>query len=289
MAEEFVDFGFSAVTADEYEKDQTDGENTGLGGAASPEALAALDYKIEQIIGVLSNKSDEPSNDFGFSQEDKEKQEGQLQEIEDKIDKILSLELDEERAQTTADILSQLNDATGESRTSSAKATEAVGKQDEIMKFLQDMSPKIDKILKLESLESLLEGTSGKLDSLSEVAGAVQTVSAEPPDLSPIVEKLEFMDKDIQKILKMEQLEAVQALQKSSTDMTSIAKELEERKKEIDLKYKSRMRAIEKLIIPLIENLQKDGNTKEYIRWPNRIPILEAQKDKILQVTRSEL
>ena len=290
MAEEFVDFGFSAVTADEYEKDQTDGENTGLGGAASPEALAALDYKIEQIIGVLSNKSDEPSNDFGFSQEDKEKQEGQLQEIEDKIDKILSLELDEERAQTTADILSQLNDATGESRTSSAKATEAVGKQDEIMKFLQDMSPKIDKILKLESLESLLEGTSGKLDDLTaSQVQSVQTVTAEPPDLSPIVEKLEWMDKDIQKILKMEQLEAVQALQKSSTDMTSIAKELEERKKEIDLKYKSRMRAIEKLIIPLIENLQKDGNTKEYIRWPNRIPILEAQKQKIVQVTRSEL
>ena len=290
MAEEFVDFGFSAVTADEYEKDQTDGENTGLGGAASPEALAALDYKIEQIIGVLSNKSDEPSNDFGFSQEDKEKQDSQLQEIEDKIDKILSLELDEERAQTTADILSQLNDATGESRTSSAKATEAVGKQDEIMKFLQDMSPKIDKILKLESLESLLEGTSGKLDDLTaSQVQSVQTVTAEPPDLSPIVEKLEWMDKDIQKILKMEQLEAVQALQKSSTDMTSIAKELEERKKEIDLKYKSRMRAIEKLIIPLIENLQKDGNTKEYIRWPNRIPILEAQKDKILQVTRSEL
>ena len=290
MAEEFVDFGFSAVTADEYEKNQTDGENTGSGGSASPEALAALDYKIEQIIGVLSSKSDEPSNDdFGFTQEDKEKQEGKLQDIEEKIDKILSLELDEERAQTTADILSQLNDATGDSRTASAEAKKSVGKQDEIMKFLQDMSPKIDKILKLESLESLLEGTSGKLDSLSEVAGAVQTVSAEPPDLSPIVEKLEFMDKDIQKILKMEQLEAVQALQKSSTDMTSIAKELEERKKEIDLKYKSRMRAVEKLIIPLIENLQKDGNTKEYIRWPNRIPILEAQKDKILQVTRSEL
>ena len=290
MAEEgFVDLGFSAVTADEYEKDQTDGENTGSGGSASPEALAALDYKIEQIIGVLSSKPDEPSGDFGFSQEDKDKQDATLAGIEEKIDKILSLELDEERAQTTADILSQLNDATGDSRTASAEAKKSVGKQDEIMKFLQDMSPKIDKILKLESLESLLEGTSGKLDSLSEVAGAVQTVTADPPDLSPIVEKLEFMDKDIQKILKMEQLEAVQALQKSSTDMTSLAKELEERKKDINLKYKSRMLAIEKLIIPLIENLQKDGNTKEYIRWPNRIPILEAQKDKILQVTRSEL
>ena len=289
MAEEMMDFGFSAVTADEYEKDQTDGENTGSGGSASPEALAALDYKIEQIIGHLSTKSDEPSNDFGFSQEDKEKQDSQLQEIEEKIDKILSLELDEERAQTTADILSQLNDATGDSRTASAEAKKSVGKQDEIMKFLQDMSPKIDKILKLESLESLLEGTSGKLDSLSEVAGAVQTVSAEPPDLSPIVEKLEFMDKDIQKILKMEQLEAVTALQKSSHDMTSLAKELEERKKDIDIKYKARMLAVEKLIVPLIENLMKDGNTKEYIKWPNRIPILEAQKQKIIQVTRSEL
>ena len=289
MAEEMMDFGFSAVTADEYEKDQTDGENTGSGGSASPEALAALDYKIEQIIGHLSTKSDEPSNDFGFSQEDKEKQDSQLQEIEEKIDKILSLELDEERAQTTADILSQLNDATGDSRTASASAKESVGKQDEIMKFLQDMSPKIDKILKLESLETLLEQSSGKIDGLADAAATVQTVTAEPPDLSPIVEKLEFMDKDIQKILKMEQLEAVTALQKSSSDMTSLAKELEERKKDIDLKFKARMLAVEKLIVPLIENLMKDGNTKEYIKWPNRIPILEAQKQKILQVTRSEL
>ena len=290
MAEEMIDFGFSAVTADEYERDNTDGENTGGGGSASPEALAALDYKIDRIMASLEKTPDEvSSNDFGFSQEDKEKQEGKLQDIEEKIDKILSLELDEERSQTTADILAQLNDATGESRTSSAKATEAVGKQDEIMKFLESMSPKIDKILKLESLESLLEGTSGKLDGLADAAATVQTVTAEPPDLSPIVEKLEWMDKDIQKILKMEQLEAVTALQKSSTDMTSLAKELEERKKDIDLKYKSRMLAVEKLILPLIENLMKDGNTKEYIRWPNRIPILEAQKQKIVQVTRSEL
>ena len=285
--EELVDFGFSAVTADEYERDNTDGENTGSGGSASPEALAALDYKIERIMASLEKTPDEVSSDFGFSQEDKEKQDATLAGIEEKIDKILSLELDEERSQTTADILAQLNDATGESRTSSAKATEAVGKQDEIMKFLESMSPKIDKILKLESLESLLEGTSGKLDSLSEVA--VQTVTAEPPDLSPIVEKLDWMDKDIQKILKMEQLEAVQALQKSSSDMTSLAKELEERKKDINIKYKSRMLALEKLIVPLIENLQIDGETKEYIKWPNRTAILEAQKSKILQVTRSEL
>ena len=198
--EELVDFGFSAVTADEYDRDNTDGDNTGSGGSASPEALSSMDAKIEQIMAALSSKSDAPANDYGFSQEDKDKQDETLAGIELKIDKILSLEQDEERSQTTADILAQLNDATGESRTSSKKATEAVGKQDEIMKFLKSMSPKIDKILKLGSLEALLEGTSGKLDSLT--ASQVQSVTAEPPDLTPIMEKLEWLDKDVQKILK---------------------------------------------------------------------------------------
>jgi len=278
MADEMVDFGFSAVTADEYERDNTDGENTGGGGSASPEALASMDSKIEQIMAHLASKSDAPPDDFGFSHEDKDKQDETLAGIELKIDKILSLEQDEERAQTTADILSQLNDATGESRTSSKKAGEVVGKQDEIMKFLESMSPKIDKILKLESLESLLEGTSGKLDDLT--ASQVQSVTAEPPDLTPIMEKLEWLDKDVQKILKMEQLEAVQSLQKSSTEMSTVVKEIEERKKDINLKYKSRMLAVEKLILPLIENLQKDGETKEYIKWPNRTAILKLKKLK---------
>jgi len=289
MAEEepIVDFGFSAVTADEYERDNTDGENTGGGGSASPEAIASMDSKIEQIMAALASKSDAPPDDFGFSQEKQDSLEEILTANSEKLDKILSLEQDEERAQTTADILAQLNDATGESRTSSKKAGEVVGKQDEIMKFLESMSPKIDKILKLESLEALLEGTSGKLDDLT--ASQVQSVTAEPPDLTPILEKLEWLDKDVQKILKMEQLEAVQSLQKSSSDMTAIVKEIEERKKDLNFKYKSRMLAVEKLIIPLIENLQKDGETKEYIKWPNRTAILEAQKTKILQVTRSEI
>jgi len=284
--EEIVDFGFSAVTADEYERDNTDGENTGGGGSASPEALASMDSKIEQIMAALASKSDAPPDDFGFSQEKQDSLEEILTANSEKLDKILSLEQDEERAQTTADILAQLNDATGESRTSSKKAGEVVGKQDEIMKFLESMSPKIDKILKLESLEALLEGTSGKLDELT--ASQVQYV-ADPPDLTPIMEKLEWLDKDVQKILKMEQLEAIQSLQKSSSDMSAIVKEIEERKKDLNLKYKSRMLAVEKLILPLILNLQKDGETKEYIKWPNRTAILEAQKTKILQVTRSEI
>ena len=49
------------------------------------------------------------------------------------------------------------------------------------------------------------------------------------------------------------------------------------------------MLAVEKLILPLIANLQKDGDTKEYIKWPGRTAILEAHKSKILTVTRSEI
>jgi hypothetical protein len=138
----------------------------------------------------------------------------------------------------------------------------------------------------LESLESLLEASTSKSD---EALSKISSVSVDPPDLSPIMEKIEAMEPKIEKILKMEQLEAVQALQKSSADMSSVVKEIEDRRKQLNTTFKARMLAVEKLIVPLIENLQKDGNTKEYIRWPNRIPILEAQKGKILQVTRSEL
>ena len=92
--EELVDFGFSAVTADEYDRDNTDGENTGSGGSASPEALASMDAKIEQIMAAISSKPDAPADDYGFSQEDKDKQDETLAGIELKIDKILSLEQD---------------------------------------------------------------------------------------------------------------------------------------------------------------------------------------------------
>ena len=282
--EELIDFGFSAVTADEYEKDNTDGENTGSGGSASPEALASMDAKIEQIMAHLAAQVSTEKEGWTTS-ESAQGFEDKLGAISTKVDEILVLERDEERAQTTADILSQLNDATEATSATSKKSGEVVGKQDEIMKFLQDMSPKIDKILKLESLETLLEQSSGKLDNLA----SVQTITADPPDLTPIMEKIEAMEPKIEKILKMEQLEAVQSLQKSSADMSSIVKEIEERKKDLNKTYKARMLAVEKLILPLIANLQKDGDVKEYIKWPNRIAILESHKDKILTVTRSEI
>ena len=47
------------------------------------------------------------------------------------------------------------------------------------------------------------------------------------------------------------------------------------------------MEKMEKMIIPLLKNLMKNPS-KEYIYWPNRTSKLQAQIDRILEVTRAE-
>lgn len=49
--------------------------------------------------------------------------------------------------------------------------------------------------------------------------------------------------------------------------------------------YKARLVQVEKIIMPFLTNLLKTAD-KPYINWPNRKPILEAQIQKILTLTR---
>ena len=49
--------------------------------------------------------------------------------------------------------------------------------------------------------------------------------------------------------------------------------------------YKTRLAQVEKIIMPFLTNLLKTAD-KPYINWPNRKPILEAQIQKILTLTR---
>ena len=48
------------------------------------------------------------------------------------------------------------------------------------------------------------------------------------------------------------------------------------------------MNEVEGLILPLLQNLAKDGDKREWIRWPNRTDILNSQIDKIKSVTRGD-
>jgi len=50
---------------------------------------------------------------------------------------------------------------------------------------------------------------------------------------------------------------------------------------------KSKLLEVEKLVMPLLVNLLKDADSKEYIKWPNRRPVIEAQIQRILKVTRT--
>jgi hypothetical protein len=49
--------------------------------------------------------------------------------------------------------------------------------------------------------------------------------------------------------------------------------------------YKQRLEQVEKIIMPFLTNLYKTAS-QPYIHWPNRGPLLEAQMQKILKLTR---
>jgi hypothetical protein len=50
--------------------------------------------------------------------------------------------------------------------------------------------------------------------------------------------------------------------------------------------YKQKLKAVEKLIVPLLVNLMKNPDV-DTIKWPGRAPIIEKQIEKILAITRS--
>jgi len=50
--------------------------------------------------------------------------------------------------------------------------------------------------------------------------------------------------------------------------------------------HKNKLAELEKLILPLLYNLMKNPE-KPYIKWENRVPIIKAQIDRIIAITRS--
>ena len=60
----------------------------------------------------------------------------------------------------------------------------------------------------------------------------------------------------------------------------TITKEIE------DTEITQRFKNIEKVILPFLYNLSKSD--EPYIHWPNRGPIIKAQIDKVLELTRGK-
>ena len=85
------------------------------------------------------------------------------------------------------------------------------------------------------------------------------------------------------------ELEKIESKIASLTDsMRVLSDEMSDRKEELNDKWGARRNQVEELILPLLKNLAKDGDKKEYIRWPGRTDILNSQIDKITAVTRGD-
>jgi|TARA_B100002003_G_scaffold244867_1_gene271679 hypothetical protein len=77
----------------------------------------------------------------------------------------------------------------------------------------------------------------------------------------------------------------IDKLLKLREDDSSYQVLFEKRKAELDDIYKSQMRKLEKLILPLLHNLMKNPEN-EYIKWPGRTAIVQKQINKIVAITR---
>ena len=85
------------------------------------------------------------------------------------------------------------------------------------------------------------------------------------------------------------ELETIEAkISSLAENMRTFKDDLDDRKEELNDKWKTKMDEVEELIVPLLKNLAKDGDKRPIIKWPNSTEILNAQIDRIQAVTRGE-
>lgn len=108
------------------------------------------------------------------------------------------------------------------------------------------------------------------VDVTEQVTQATETTSAELRSLDAKLSELIEMQRDVMS-------ELVQAKQgyEEKASSADVSREIIEDK----------LLKVEKMIMPLLQNLLKNKD-KEYIFWPNREPIIKAQMEKILEITR---
>ena len=77
----------------------------------------------------------------------------------------------------------------------------------------------------------------------------------------------------------------VQSIKSMMNEVMQIVAEKETITKEVqNADTVKRFKDIEKVVLPFLYNLQKSG--EPYIHWPNRGPIIKAQIEKLLKLTR---
>jgi hypothetical protein len=105
-------------------------------------------------------------------------------------------------------------------------------------------------------------------------------------DLAPVNSALSRIEQKMDKVLAMELHELSTAVSEQGNNFENILGEIEERVSAEKITSKEKLLKVENLIVPLLNNLMKNPE-KEYIKWPNRVEKIQAQIQKILEITRS--
>jgi len=121
---------------------------------------------------------------------------------------------------------------------------------------------------------------------LEEDYGITAVSSAPKTTSEPVIAK-----KDIENLGQQTNLEIskvkndVQSIKSMMNEVMQIVAEKDSISKELaDADTTKRFKEIEKVILPFLYNLQKTD--EPYIHWPNRGPIIKAQIEKLLKLTR---
>ena len=121
---------------------------------------------------------------------------------------------------------------------------------------------------------------------LDEDFGITAVSSAPKTEVKPSVDKKDIESLGQQTSLEISKVKSdVQSIKSMMNEVMQIVAEKDTITKEVqNADITKRFKAIEKVIIPFLYNLQKTD--EPYIHWPNRGPIIKAQIEKLLKLTR---
>ena len=107
-------------------------------------------------------------------------------------------------------------------------------------------------------------------------------VSKKPAEDTPAIDPKVVEDSNLE-IAKVKA--DVGDIKSMMNEIMQIVAEKDSVNKEIqDADVSARFKEIEKIMLPFLYNLSKSN--EPYIHWPNRGPIIKAQMDKLLKLTR---
>ena len=121
---------------------------------------------------------------------------------------------------------------------------------------------------------------------LDEDFGITAVSSAPKTEVKPSVDKKDIESLGQQTSLEISKVKSdVQSIKSMMNEVMQIVAEKDTITKDVQsADITNRFKTIEKVIIPFLYNLQKTD--EPYIHWPNRGPIIKAQIEKILKLTR---